>query len=94
MSFLVYCLALMLLIHSPTVSCYLPYPSQTHLLSRLYHLVQDYLHYLQIPHIVGAGELTPLAAAMIAGGLGFLWFNTYPAQVFMGDVGSLSLVVF
>lgn len=48
-------------------------------------------NYLQISHVVGAGELTPLAAAMIAGGLGFLWFNTYPAQVFMGDVGSLSL---
>lgn len=48
-------------------------------------------NYLQIQHIVGAGELAPLAAAMVAGGLGFLWFNTYPAQVFMGDVGSLSL---
>ena len=48
-------------------------------------------NYLQITHVAGAGELTPLAAAMIAGGLGFLWFNTYPAQVFMGDVGSLSL---
>lgn len=47
--------------------------------------------YLQIPHVVGAGELAPLTAAMVAGGLGFLWFNTYPAQVFMGDVGSLSL---
>ena len=47
--------------------------------------------YLQIPHVNGAGELAPLAAAMVAGGLGFLWFNTYPAQVFMGDVGSLSL---
>ncbi|MFN3455454.1 MAG: phospho-N-acetylmuramoyl-pentapeptide-transferase [Pseudobdellovibrio sp.] len=47
--------------------------------------------YLQIPHIAGAGELTPFAGAMIAGALGFLWFNTYPAQVFMGDVGSLSL---
>jgi len=48
-------------------------------------------NYLQITHIPGAGELSPLAAAMVAGGLGFLWFNTYPAQVFMGDVGSLSL---
>ncbi|MES2802930.1 MAG: phospho-N-acetylmuramoyl-pentapeptide-transferase [Bdellovibrionota bacterium] len=48
-------------------------------------------NYLQIPHILGAGELAPLAAAMVAGSLGFLWFNTYPAQVFMGDVGSLSL---
>lgn len=48
-------------------------------------------NYLQITHIAEAGELAPLAAAMVAGGLGFLWFNTYPAQVFMGDVGSLSL---
>lgn len=48
-------------------------------------------NYLQITHIAGAGELSPLAGAMVAGGLGFLWFNTYPAQVFMGDVGSLSL---
>lgn len=47
--------------------------------------------YLQIPHVVGAGELTPIAATIVAGGLGFLWFNAYPAQVFMGDVGSLSL---
>jgi phospho-N-acetylmuramoyl-pentapeptide-transferase len=47
--------------------------------------------YLQIPHIAGAGELTAVAATIVAAGLGFLWFNTYPAQVFMGDVGSLSL---
>ncbi len=47
--------------------------------------------YLQIPYIRGAGELTPVAAAVVASGLGFLWFNTYPAQVFMGDIGSLSL---
>lgn len=47
--------------------------------------------YLQIPHVVGAGELTPVAATIVAAGLGFLWYNTYPAQVFMGDVGSLSL---
>lgn len=48
-------------------------------------------NYLQIPHLAGAGELTPLAATLVAAGLGFLWFNAYPAQVFMGDVGSLSL---
>ena len=48
-------------------------------------------NYLQIPHISGAGELAPLAGAMVAAGLGFLWFNTFPAQVFMGDVGSLSI---
>lgn len=47
--------------------------------------------YLAIPFISGAGELTPLAAAIVASGLGFLWYNSYPAQVFMGDVGSLSL---
>lgn len=47
--------------------------------------------YLQIAHVTGAGELAPIAAAIVAGGLGFLWFNSYPAQVFMGDVGSLSL---
>lgn len=47
--------------------------------------------YLTIPHVAGAGELSPVAATVVAAGLGFLWFNTYPAQVFMGDVGSLSL---
>lgn len=47
--------------------------------------------YLQIPHVIGAGELTPVAATIVAAGMGFLWFNAYPAQVFMGDVGSLSL---
>lgn len=48
-------------------------------------------NYLQIPYIAGAGELAPLAAAVVAAGLGFLWYNSYPAQVFMGDIGSLSL---
>ena len=47
--------------------------------------------YLLIPFVAGAGELAPIAAAVVAAGLGFLWFNSYPAQVFMGDVGSLSL---
>jgi phospho-N-acetylmuramoyl-pentapeptide-transferase len=47
--------------------------------------------YLQIPHVVGAGELTVFCAAMIGAGLGFLWFNCHPAQVFMGDTGSLTL---
>ncbi len=47
--------------------------------------------YLQIPHVPGAGELTIFCGAIAASCLGFLWFNTYPAQVFMGDVGSLSL---
>ncbi|MHB8521050.1 MAG: phospho-N-acetylmuramoyl-pentapeptide-transferase [Limisphaerales bacterium] len=47
--------------------------------------------YLQIPHVAGAGELTVFCAAMIGAGLGFLWFNCHPAQVFMGDTGSLAL---
>lgn len=47
--------------------------------------------YLTIPYIAGSGELVPLTAAVAAAGLGFLWFNAYPAQVFMGDIGSLSL---
>lgn len=47
--------------------------------------------YLQITGIQGAGELSVLCGAMVGAGLGFLWFNSYPAQVFMGDVGSLSL---
>jgi phospho-N-acetylmuramoyl-pentapeptide-transferase len=47
--------------------------------------------YLQMPYVVGAGELTVFCAAMIGAGLGFLWFNCHPAQVFMGDTGSLAL---
>jgi phospho-N-acetylmuramoyl-pentapeptide-transferase len=47
--------------------------------------------YLQMPYVAGAGELTVFCAAMIGAGLGFLWFNCHPAQVFMGDTGSLAL---
>jgi phospho-N-acetylmuramoyl-pentapeptide-transferase len=47
--------------------------------------------YLQIPYVSGAGELTVFCAALIGAGLGFLWFNCHPAQVFMGDTGSLPL---
>lgn len=47
--------------------------------------------YLQIPYIAGSGELAIFCGSMVAAGLGFLWYNTYPAQVFMGDVGSLPL---
>jgi len=47
--------------------------------------------YLQIPFVKGSGELTVLCGALVGSGLGFLWFNTYPAQIFMGDVGSLAL---
>jgi len=47
--------------------------------------------YLYMPYIDGSGELVNIAAAMVGAGLGFLWFNAYPAEVFMGDVGSLAL---
>ena len=47
--------------------------------------------YLIVPYVEGAGELTVFCAAMIGAGLGFLWFNCHPAQVFMGDTGSLAL---
>jgi phospho-N-acetylmuramoyl-pentapeptide-transferase len=47
--------------------------------------------YLGIPYVPGVGELVIFCGALIGAGLGFLWFNTYPAQVFMGDVGALAL---
>lgn len=50
-----------------------------------------FAEYLHIPHLPGTGELIIFCGAMVGAGLGFLWFNTYPAQVFMGDVGALAL---
>ena len=50
-----------------------------------------FAHYLQIHYVAGAGNLSILCGSMVGAGLGFLWFNTFPAQVFMGDVGSLPL---
>jgi phospho-N-acetylmuramoyl-pentapeptide-transferase len=51
----------------------------------------NFSNYLQIPYIAGVGEITVFCAALVGAGLGFLWFNAYPAQVFMGDVGALAL---
>ena len=51
----------------------------------------NFAQYLHIPFVQNAGELVILCTAIVGAGLGFLWYNTYPAQVFMGDVGSLSL---
>jgi phospho-N-acetylmuramoyl-pentapeptide-transferase len=51
----------------------------------------DFAEYLKIPHVPGMGEVFVFCGAMVGAGLGFLWFNTYPAQVFMGDVGALAL---
>jgi phospho-N-acetylmuramoyl-pentapeptide-transferase len=47
--------------------------------------------YLHLPYVAGAGELTIFCAAIVGAGLGFLWYNCHPAQVFMGDTGSLAL---
>jgi phospho-N-acetylmuramoyl-pentapeptide-transferase len=50
-----------------------------------------FAEYLNISYVAGVGEVAVFCGAMVGAGLGFLWFNTYPAQVFMGDVGSLAL---
>jgi len=57
------------------------------------HVAQRFVvaRYLDIPYIASASELSVYCGAMVGAGIGFLWYNTYPAQVFMGDVGSLSL---
>ncbi len=51
----------------------------------------QFANYLGIPYVSGVGEVLVFCAALVGAGLGFLWFNTYPAQVFMGDVGALAL---
>ena len=50
-----------------------------------------FANYLLIPHVAGVGEMLIFSSTLVGAGLGFLWFNTYPAQVFMGDVGALAL---
>lgn len=51
----------------------------------------NFAAYLGIPYVAGVGELTIFCGSLVGAGLGFLWFNTYPAQVFMGDVGALAI---
>lgn len=51
----------------------------------------QFANYLSIPYVPGAGEIAIFCGALVGSGLGFLWFNTYPAQVFMGDVGALAI---
>lgn len=51
----------------------------------------NFAEYLGIPYVAGTGEVLVFCTALAGAGLGFLWFNTYPAQVFMGDIGALSL---
>ena len=50
-----------------------------------------YADFLNIPYLPGTGEMIVFCGALVGSGIGFLWFNTYPAQVFMGDTGSLSI---
>lgn len=60
----------------------------------LFIYVAGHVHlaeYLQVAHVTGVGEVTVFCASLVGAGLGFLWYNAYPAQLFMGDVGSLSL---
>jgi len=70
----------------PTITCFM-----TYLLFAYFSGNIKISGYLQIPYVAGTGELAILCGAAFGAGLGFLWYNTYPAQVFMGDVGSLSL---
>lgn len=70
----------------PTITCFM-----TYLLFAYFAGNIKIANYLQIPYVAGTGELAILCGAAVGAGLGFLWYNTYPAQVFMGDVGSLSL---
>ena len=51
----------------------------------------NFAEYLGIPYVAGSGEILVFCSALAGAGLGFLWFNTYPAQVFMGDIGALAL---
>ncbi len=74
------------LVIGPIMTCSLAYGVFSYLSGN-----SNFASYLQIPYIPGCGELAVFAAAVVAGGLGFLWFNSFPAQIFMGDVGSLSL---
>jgi phospho-N-acetylmuramoyl-pentapeptide-transferase len=70
----------------PAITCFL-----TYLLFAYFAGNVRISGYLQVPYVAGTGELSIFCGAMVGAGIGFLWYNTYPAQVFMGDVGSLSL---
>lgn len=71
---------------SPIITCFMTYLMFAYFTGNI-----KISSYLQIPYVAGAGELSIFCGAAVGAGLGFLWYNTYPAQVFMGDVGSLSM---
>ncbi len=70
----------------PAITCFM-----TYLLFAYFAGNSRIAAYLQIPYVTGTGELAIFCGAIVGAGIGFLWYNAYPAQVFMGDVGSLSL---
>jgi phospho-N-acetylmuramoyl-pentapeptide-transferase len=70
----------------PIIIAFLAYLTFTYLAGHI-----KIAQYLQIPYVKGVGELTVICGAVVGAGMGFLWYNSYPAQVFMGDSGSLSL---
>lgn len=70
----------------PSITSFMTYGMFLYIVGRT-----DVSAYLQIPYVLGSGEVAILCGAVIGACLGFLWFNTYPAEIFMGDVGSLSL---
>ncbi|MCX7816369.1 MAG: phospho-N-acetylmuramoyl-pentapeptide-transferase [Syntrophales bacterium] len=70
----------------PVIVCFM-----TYLLFSYFSGNVKIANYLQIPYVSGTGELAIFCGAMVGAGLGFLWYNAYPAQVFMGDVGALAL---
>jgi len=70
----------------PAITCFM-----TYLLFAYFAGNFKIASYLQIPSVAGVGELSIFCGAIVGAGIGFLWYNTYPAQVFMGDTGSLSL---
>ncbi len=70
----------------PSITCFM-----TYLLFAYFAGNVKIANYLQIPYVPGTGELAIFCGAIAGAGIGFLWYNTYPAQMFMGDVGSLSL---
>ncbi len=74
------------LVSMPVIMCCLVFAVISYLVGRV-----DYTDYLQIHYVVGAGEMSVFCGAVIGATLGFLWFNAHPAQVFMGDTGSLAL---
>lgn len=74
------------LVSMPVIMCCLVFAVISYLVGRV-----DFTNYLQIHYVIGAGEMSVFCGAVIGATLGFLWFNAHPAQVFMGDTGSLAL---